>query len=51
MMPDWGKVKSKNMSWPLLDALGKLSHFRLAAFGRSSSERVNSQLTHTNIIM
>ena len=36
MMPDWERV---NMSWPLLAAreLGKLLHFRLAAFGCCSS--------------
>ena len=37
MMPDWGRVKYINMSWPLMAALGKLLHFRLAAFGRCSS--------------
>ena len=30
--------------WPLLAALGTESHFRLAAFGRFSSERVKARI-------
>ena len=30
--------------WPLLAALGIIGHFRLAALGRSSSERVKEAI-------
>ena len=35
-----GKLKIGMFIWPLLAALGIIGHFRLAAFGCSSSERV-----------
>ena len=35
--------------WPLLAALGIIGHFRLAALGRSSSERVNVFTANLNL--
>ena len=37
--------------WPLLGALGVICHFRLAAFGRSSSERVKSATGHRSFLL
>ena len=39
-------MKMGSFIWPLLAALGKKGHFRLAAFGRSSSERVKKKSTN-----
>ena len=40
-------MKMGSFIWPLLAAPGKKGHFRLAAFGRSSSERVKEKIVHS----